>query len=126
MDHIVTISLPGLEESVNETIQATNYAKMLSTQSFVKAVVERLNNDERNSMDVLFAYINSLAPELRNWPYDAEDDWLLLDQMNIWAERIRPIIRPLMPSAGIPVYHSHNYDSLTMLIKTPQGYYYAF
>lgn len=127
MEYLVTIVLPGLEESVNETIQATNYDKMLTTASFIKAVVQRVNSvDERTAMDVLFAYLNSFEPAFRNTPYEADDDWLLLEQMNIWAERIKPILYPLVPPGSTPIYHAHDYDSLTMLVKPMQTKYTGF
>lgn len=126
MYSVVTIWIPGLVESVNETIQATNYHKMLTAEHFITAAVQRINSDEHTSLDVLFAYVHSLAPELRDWPYEADDDWLLLDQLTALANRIKPLIRPLMPPAGIPRYYGHTDDTLTMLIHTSAGYNYAF
>ena len=126
MPDILTISLPGLEESVQETIQATHYAKVLSSTMFVTAIVERITRSERTALDVLLAYIHSLTPEWRNWAYDAEDDWLLLDQMTAWAARIRPIIKPFMPPGGIPRYHSHTDDSLSMVVYAPTNWNPAF
>lgn len=115
---LLTISFPGLEETVQETIQATNYAGMITSQHFVTAVVKRLHSDEHTSLDVLFSYIHSLEPQLRDWPYEAEDDWLLLDNLTLLANKIRPIMLPMVPYGAIPHYHSHSDDSLTMLIQT--------
>lgn len=126
MTGLLTISFPGLEESVTETIQATNYADMLTSAHFVAAVVKRIHSDEHTSLDMLFTFIHSLEPQLRDWPYEAEDDWLLLDNLTLLANKISPIIRPMMPYGSVPHYHSHTDDSLTMLIQTLDGYHYAF
>lgn len=126
MYSLLIIAFPGLEASVQETIQATNYSHMLSTAHFLNAAVARINSSEHTSLDVLFAYIHSLAPELRDWPYEAEDDWLLLDNLTLIAGQIQKIIRPLLPVGGIPQYYSHTDDTLTMLIRTSKGYNYAF
>jgi len=126
MYHVLTISLPGLVASVNETINATNYAHMIAPAYFLTAAVERLSSDDHTTLDVLFAYVHSLAPELRDWAYEAEDDWLLLEHLTLLANQIRPIIAPLMPIGGKAQYYSHTDDTLTMLIKTPVGYDYGF
>ncbi|QXO09988.1 hypothetical protein pEaSNUABM37_00027 [Erwinia phage pEa_SNUABM_37] len=122
----LTIFYPGLEESVQETINATNYAGMLTSAHFLRAAVERINCNEHNALDVLFAFIHSLEPNLRDWPYEAEDDWLLSDQLTMVADNIRRIITPMLPHHSMPHYHSHSEDSITMLISTYQGYHYAF
>jgi hypothetical protein len=124
--YYVTIDIPGLEASVRETIDATNYAQMLSSAQYLKAAVERINCSEHTALDVLFAFINSLDPAMRNWPYEAEDDWLLLDNLTLLAAEIKRLASPLMPMGGIPSYHSHTDETLTMLIRTSQGYNYAF
>lgn len=123
---LLTIVIPGLEASVQETIQATNYADMLGSAQFIRAAVERINCSEHTALDVLFAYINSMDPALRDWPYEAEDDWLLSDNLKLLADHINKIIRPMVPYGAIPHYHSHTDETLTMLIKTSDGYYYAF
>lgn len=126
MIHLLVIAFPGLEASVQETIQATNYDKMLGSAQFIRAAVERINCSEHTALDVLFAYINSMDPAMRDWPYEAEDDWLLSDNLKLLADQIQAIIRPMMPIGGVPKYYSHTDDSLAMLIYTSDGYYYAF
>lgn len=126
MIHLLVIAFPGLEASVQETIQATNYDKMLGSAQFIRAAVERINCSEHTALDVLFAYISSMDPAMRDWPYEAEDDWLLSDNLKLLADQIQAIIRPMMPIGGVPKYHSHTDDSLAMLIYTSDGYYYAF
>lgn len=126
MLYLLTIAFPGLEASVQETIQATNYADMLGSAQFIRAAVERINCSDHTALDVLFAYINSLDPALRDWPYEAEDDWLLSDNLKLLADQIQFIIRPMMPIGGVPKYYMHTDETLTLLINTSDGYYYAF
>lgn len=125
MQSFLTISFLGLEASVQETIQATNYGEMLSTAHFLNAVVERMHKDEHTSLDILFAYIHSMAPELRDWPYEAEDDWLLLDNLTLLADKIQRVIKPMIPIGSVPKYHSHTDDSITMIIATPPAPFYG-
>jgi hypothetical protein len=125
MQSFLTISFLGLEASVQETIQATNYGEMLSSAHFLNAVVERMHKDEHTSLDVLFAYIHSMAPELRDWPYEAEDDWLLLDNLTLLAGKIEHVIKPMIPIGSVPRYHSHTDDSITMTITTPPAPFYG-
>lgn len=116
----LTIAFLGLEASVQETIQATNYVPDMTSAHFLTAAVERIRSDEHTSLDKLFEYIHTVAPELRGLAYEADDDWLLLDNLTMFAGQIERVITPMIPPGAIPAYHSHTDDSITLTIRLLQ------
>lgn len=123
---IITIAFPGLEASVQETIQTTNYAKILTSAHYIAAAVERISTNDSTALDVLIAYVHSLIPYARNWPEEAEDDWLLNDHLKLLADKIKHLAQPFMPVGGRPQYSSHTDDTLTLLVKVPEAHYHPY
>lgn len=117
---IVTVSTPHLQRWVREIINTTNYRDMMTEAQFLSAALARMYGDEHAALDVLFEDLYRTHPELREWPYEDEDDLLLANHLTTLANTLMYILTPMLPSPLSELvvrYHSHAEDTLTVIVE---------
>lgn len=113
---LLTLSIPGVGKWVNEIINTTNYRDMMTPAEFLKAGVARLYGDEHAALDVLFESLYQTHPELREWPYEDEDDLLLANHLTACAGLLQRIMVPMLSPNAVARYYDHTHDTLTVSV----------
>ena len=115
MSALLTLSVPGLVPWVSSIIDSTNYRGMMTVAQFLRAGVARLYGDDHAALDVLFDDLHREHPELKEWPYEDEDDLLLANHLLACKYMLEAIMVPMLPNDAIARYYTHSTDTLTVL-----------
>lgn len=112
----LTVSIPGLDQWAKEIIMTTNYRDMMTTAHFLRAGVARLYGDDSAALDVMFGELYKEAPELRDWPYEDEDDLLLANNLIACANYLYRVMVPMLPPNAVARYFTHDADTITVYV----------